>query len=300
MRMGLRIFLVYALFIGLTGYFVLNTVMKEIRPGVRQSTEETRWGDISATAASGPIEKLYPLEWDELGQLGNNMTPNHGLAFPSGAFKVLNFRFSETLTTIEDWDLIVRMVNVLGVASSPEITSIYRWWDSAESSRTLHSDREWARNRQEIMNRLNSQPILLEAGSADLISDLRQHLADQVENQKHLRDHISLALKELETLSTRALAAEQALAAGGRLGMTHDAATESSIALARLIEILESTSWRLTGPWRSLRRLLTGRRPVSAKDYVGRDAAVIEQAINDILASRAWRATSVVRKLRGG
>jgi two-component system sensor histidine kinase CreC len=32
---------VYALFIGLTGYFVLSTVMKEIRPGVRQSTEET-------------------------------------------------------------------------------------------------------------------------------------------------------------------------------------------------------------------------------------------------------------------
>ncbi|SDV10865.1 two-component system sensor histidine kinase CreC [Pseudomonas mucidolens] len=41
MRLGLRIFLVYALFIGLTGYFVLSTVMKEIRPGVRQSTEET-------------------------------------------------------------------------------------------------------------------------------------------------------------------------------------------------------------------------------------------------------------------
>ncbi|KRP54058.1 two-component system sensor histidine kinase CreC [Pseudomonas poae] len=41
MRLGLRIFLVYALFIGLTGYFVLSTVMNEIRPGVRQSTEET-------------------------------------------------------------------------------------------------------------------------------------------------------------------------------------------------------------------------------------------------------------------
>jgi len=41
MRLGLRMFLVYALFIGLTGYFVLSTVMKEIRPGVRQSTEET-------------------------------------------------------------------------------------------------------------------------------------------------------------------------------------------------------------------------------------------------------------------
>ncbi|HEY0290159.1 MAG TPA: two-component system sensor histidine kinase CreC [Pseudomonas sp.] len=41
MPLGIRIFLVYALFIGLTGYFVLSTVMKEVRPGVRQSTEET-------------------------------------------------------------------------------------------------------------------------------------------------------------------------------------------------------------------------------------------------------------------
>ncbi len=41
MPLSIRIFLVYFLFVGLTGYFVLNTVMKEIRPGVRQSTEET-------------------------------------------------------------------------------------------------------------------------------------------------------------------------------------------------------------------------------------------------------------------
>ncbi|MCP1443012.1 two-component system sensor histidine kinase CreC [Pseudomonas sp. GGS8] len=41
MSLGIRIFLVYVLFIGLAGYFVLNTVMEEIRPGVRQSTEET-------------------------------------------------------------------------------------------------------------------------------------------------------------------------------------------------------------------------------------------------------------------
>ncbi|MEB0048608.1 MULTISPECIES: two-component system sensor histidine kinase CreC [unclassified Pseudomonas] len=41
MSLGIRIFLVYVLFIGLTGYFVLSTVMEEIRPGVRQSSEET-------------------------------------------------------------------------------------------------------------------------------------------------------------------------------------------------------------------------------------------------------------------
>ncbi|MBS7664283.1 two-component system sensor histidine kinase CreC [Pseudomonas lalucatii] len=41
MPLGVRIFLVYFLFVGLAGWFVLSTVMEEIRPGVRQSTEET-------------------------------------------------------------------------------------------------------------------------------------------------------------------------------------------------------------------------------------------------------------------
>lgn len=41
MPLGVRIFLVYFLFVGLSAYFVLSTVMDEIRPGVRQSTEET-------------------------------------------------------------------------------------------------------------------------------------------------------------------------------------------------------------------------------------------------------------------
>ena len=41
MPLGVRIFAVYFLFVGLAGWFMLSTVMDEIRPGVRQSTEET-------------------------------------------------------------------------------------------------------------------------------------------------------------------------------------------------------------------------------------------------------------------
>lgn len=41
MSLSLRIFIIYMLFVALCGYFVLRTVMEEIRPGVRQSTEET-------------------------------------------------------------------------------------------------------------------------------------------------------------------------------------------------------------------------------------------------------------------
>ncbi|HWV16307.1 MAG TPA: two-component system sensor histidine kinase CreC [Cellvibrio sp.] len=40
MSLSLRIFLVYLLFVSLSGYFLLNNVLDEIKPAVRQSTEE--------------------------------------------------------------------------------------------------------------------------------------------------------------------------------------------------------------------------------------------------------------------
>ena len=40
MSLSIRIFLVYLVFVGLASYFILNTVVEEIKPGVRQSTEE--------------------------------------------------------------------------------------------------------------------------------------------------------------------------------------------------------------------------------------------------------------------
>lgn len=41
MSLSVRIFIIYMLFVGLCSYFVLRIVMDEIRPGVRQTTEET-------------------------------------------------------------------------------------------------------------------------------------------------------------------------------------------------------------------------------------------------------------------
>lgn len=41
MSLSVRIFIVYMLFVSLCSYFVLHTVIDEIRPGVRQTTEET-------------------------------------------------------------------------------------------------------------------------------------------------------------------------------------------------------------------------------------------------------------------
>ncbi len=41
MSLSLRIFFVYIVFVGFCGYFILQNVTEEIKPGVRQSTEET-------------------------------------------------------------------------------------------------------------------------------------------------------------------------------------------------------------------------------------------------------------------
>lgn len=41
MSLSIKIFIVYTLFVSLCSYFVIHSVMDEIRPGVRQSTEET-------------------------------------------------------------------------------------------------------------------------------------------------------------------------------------------------------------------------------------------------------------------
>ena len=41
MSLSVRLFLAYCLFVAASGYFVLTTVSNEIKPGIRQSTEET-------------------------------------------------------------------------------------------------------------------------------------------------------------------------------------------------------------------------------------------------------------------
>ncbi|WP_339489549.1 two-component system sensor histidine kinase CreC [Pseudomonas sp. EL_65y_Pfl2_R95] len=70
MPIAIRIFLVYFLFVGLSGWFVLSTVMDEIRPGVRQSTEETLvdTANLLAEVLREDVQagKLNQSRWPEL------------------------------------------------------------------------------------------------------------------------------------------------------------------------------------------------------------------------------------------
>jgi glycosyltransferase involved in cell wall biosynthesis len=122
--------------------------------------------------AIGPFNKMYIKRYDPLEQLSMNNCPLMTLAFPTWVFTKLGVAFDESLTTTEDWDYIVRVALLCGVADSDEITSLYRWWVNGESSRTIVSDNEWKKNYQIIKSKLDTVPILLPAGSAGKIGKL--------------------------------------------------------------------------------------------------------------------------------
>lgn len=66
----LRIFIVYAVFVGLSGWFVLRTVLSEIKPAVRQSTEETLVDTANLLAEIvGPELKAGTLAQSDLGRI---------------------------------------------------------------------------------------------------------------------------------------------------------------------------------------------------------------------------------------
>ena len=66
MRLGIRIFLVYFLFVGLTGYFILNTVREQVRrmiSGTRPPRVVMRFGyghPVAGTPRRAPTDLLVP------------------------------------------------------------------------------------------------------------------------------------------------------------------------------------------------------------------------------------------------
>ena len=78
--LSLKIFFVYALFVCLSGYFVARAVMDEIRPGVRQSTEETLvdTANLLAEILAEPLyeQRLGDAKWQTLLKNYNNQSPD--------------------------------------------------------------------------------------------------------------------------------------------------------------------------------------------------------------------------------
>ncbi|MBL8916044.1 MAG: glycosyltransferase [Archangium sp.] len=224
---------------------------------VRQEFDEvqTRSGRKSVRAMSG-MHRDYPDRFDLLKQLCMNFTPNTALAFPRSAFHDFGLRFDESLTTTEDWDFLMRVAFICDVASSDQITCIYRWWRTSASSRTEHAEEEWQRNLERILEKFDQEYLILPPGSATRLRHLMQHFTDP--------DYRPRAEKPLKP------------------------------AHFELLDTLESPSWKLTQPIRIAGRALGHPAPLHARQVVEMSEDAARSTLNAVRKSKTMKFASFV------
>lgn len=208
--------------------------------------------------ATGGMQANYPSEFDLFQHLVQNQTPPVSMAVPRCAFQDLGIRFDESLTTTEDWDFLLRTVNVCGATSVAEITSIYRQWQVGESSFTVHSAEEWRSNHHAIWRKLDRMPLLLERGSATRI----RHLVEDW-NLRHGHGTVS----------------------AGEVGL--DGERYANALREQIHNMLHSVTWRVSAPLRWPRTFLG--RPFTHPMLWAMSAAELERYRMQLQRTRSWR-----------
>lgn len=121
-------------------------------------------GDSEALRAVSAPGDQYCKDYSMVRQLESNWCPLMGVAFPRILFQKYGFIFDESLTTTEDWDFLIRTSALTGVTDVSEPTCLYRLWENAENSKSVHSEEEWNDNYAFIEGKYTRMPVLLPAG----------------------------------------------------------------------------------------------------------------------------------------
>ncbi len=201
----------------------------------------------------------FPLEFDFAEHCFENWTPNNGYAVPRSLVTDLHQQWDESLEVLEDWDYLLRAAFLCGVESVPTFGALVRSWANAENSITAHSDEAWQESRRRIVAKLDGAPFVLDQGALGQIRRVVQSERDAWASEADAR----FVQRSLEKWVGELQESQQSLAAEvAALHARLEAATAALVASeqahqdtrARLGEVLESTSWRMT----RLLRLATG------------------------------------------
>ena len=230
-----------------------------------------------ASRAVGPMEPLYPEKFDLVSHIIENRSPLHSLAFPRSVFSDLQFRFDDYLTTAEDWDFIIRVAPLTGVAASETVGCIYRLWKTGETSFTVHSELEWRANYFYTLRKLDRAPLLMPVGSASRIRGMYEELS------RH-RAVGGMPFTQPELLPS-----------------DPDSGSDKTYLEAlrnRYHQLIHSASWRVTEPVRGLMRLIKRNRRAKIEKIWLLDTTDLEYLIRDIETSSSWKKTRWMRELR--
>jgi hypothetical protein len=241
----------------------------------------------------------WPAADDPLFHLHTNATPNMSMAFPAAVFLEDGLRFDESLSTTEDWDVNTGAAMLRGVATTPEVTSIYRWWVNGESSRFPHGSEVWDTNHARIRKKFDSQPILLPPGSASRIFSLFEEkfaLAAQVASLESKR--LALDKQVAELAERNHWMGGELIWAGISLPCSEEQPQLSEISRQVLVGLITSTSWRWTRPLRRVVRFLNGRPGGElVAEFIPPTLAERQRLIGELRRSTSWRVAFPLRAI---
>ena len=213
-----------------------------------QNIGRGQWPDRLGYHVESGISTPYPASFDLFDHLVENHSPPCGLAFPRSCFRDLGISFDESLPVLEDWDVLLQCVLLSGIATSDEVTSIYRRWQSGASSTSVHTHAEWSGAHQAVIAKLDRRASIVPGGSITRVRALQGQIVSHRNEVAALQHEIATLRWERDDLR--------------RITSSMSVASERATA-----EILASTSWRITRPLRAgadMFRRTVRRRPPSA------------------------------------
>ncbi len=200
-----------------------------LRPGAvvragcaTHSIDEESWECGTGYSQIGPTTTPYPLEFDLVAHLVGNRTPNCSVAIPRSCFTDLGVSFDDELPVLEDWAVLLSASLLCGVASTPEVTSLYRRWKRGYASHLEHPEETWDLTTWSIRGRFDARPLLVPPGTVSRLTQMEM-TANTVEQLNKdldlLKDALATSTAEVADLwvekgqlLARVEAAEQLLA----------------------------------------------------------------------------------------
>ena len=129
-----------------------------------QRAQPEAWGTAAGFRTISRAMVEYPPIFDQLSHFLVNYSPFMSWAFPRSLFFTYGVRFDESLTVVEDWDMILQGSMLLGVTDVPALTAIYRRWEGLGNSYSEHSLEAWNDSEQRVIDRINDSVSMMAPG----------------------------------------------------------------------------------------------------------------------------------------
>jgi len=261
-------------------------VAAEIAPGrilrgnaLVQTIRRVEYNFATGLRAETGLHKVHASEFDFLEHLRGDGSALPGIAFPRGLFHHLQICFDTELKNFAGWDVLLRGAALVGVTSVNAVTAIQQNLNLGLSGKEEIEHRK-------VLEKFGK--VAAPLWPAACIDRLRDHLNEL----DILREDAAKTKLEMEALREDARCKPELAAISAEI-------LQRRQALRDVAAIYGSIGWRVTAPFRLLRRL-GGRRPMNEAAAGLLSISQLRELETALRASRSWRMTAWLRRWREG